>query len=631
MDEAKAKFVSDWETVFPGVAIPNISILTASAESIENEIIKRTRVVKNLKSVLAQEEFVLEKLKGIKDVYSGLNNDDKSEDIVNEENKPTPTSENIVPNENIVENNKEKAEYKAIWDAVPKPVSVSEPDEEAVETNNSSTKNDHDETHKPIWESVPKPMNKLPSFGDEDLPPPPTPDEINISDSPVSTMDVHVEQGATFNIEVIKTNSDNISNQRDIARYGSGNSLSSFQSNSVGQNEDRKSLSQTSLNSMFLSESAFPDDDSVIIEPLDNFANIKTHRKSYSIDENVFDYSSPTPVARRLTDPLPNSQPRKEEKPKVAPRTMSRSKQHKPLPPLPKKPQRTLSVENDLNLVKNKPHSEPPKCPPPPLQQRSMSEISSCSSAYQDDEHIYTDISELNINRPRSPEAHESDSDNDGSPTEQIYENSNMQPKLEPLVDNSGKLEEKPIAQQRKRLGSHDRQGMALPDDVSVNTASRGSAASLEEILNGAQESSVDDAGSGYVNKPMITVNSKYDEDSSDDDEHIYANVDDLNLYSKGSDDDSDHDPLGDSISLGIPSPHYTELTAEQIQSMLHKIQNNTSDHSQGIPQQFSLAFLFFFLKKFKNGNVYVFILQYCIFFFFEYWFIKLSHTAKVS
>ena len=615
MDEAKAKFVLDWETVFPGVPIPNLSILAASSESVDHEISKRLKVVQNLKFVLAQEEFLVEKLKGFKDVYSSLqnNNDDKSKDNVIEENEK-PREDIIPSNDNIVVD-KEKPEYKAIWDAVPKSVSVSEPDNEATKPNTSNTENNHahGDMHKPIWESVPKPMKKLPSFGDEDLPPPPTPDETNISvDSPVSTMDVHVEQGATFNIEVLKSNTESIPIQRDIVRHGSRNSLSTFQSNSVGQSDNEQSSSQSSLNAMFLSESAYPDDDSVIIEPLDNFANIKTHRKSYSIDENVFDYSSPIPVARRLTDPLPNSQSRKEEKPKpkVAPRTMSRSKQHKPLPPLPKKPERTSSVETDLNLIKNnKPHSEPPKCPPPALQQRSISEAS--SSAYQDDEHIYTDISSLNINRSQSPEAHESDSDdNSGSPIEQIYENSNMQPKIEPLVDNSyskpQSLEEQPRVQYRKRLGSHDRQGMALPDDVDLNKgAIAGGASSLEEVLIGAQESSVDDnITSEYVNnKPLITVNSQYDSDS-DDDEHIYANVDDLNLYSK-SDDDSDHDHLGDSISLGIPSPHYTELTSEQIQSMLHKIQNNTSDHSQGI-----YNYIHFLLKKTKRKSCNVVMLQ---------------------
>ena len=584
MDEAKTKFTLGWKTVFPGTPIPDLSFF-ASSELVENEITERLHKVQHLKFQLAQEEFLLEKLKEIKDIYS-LIDDDKFEDdsIANKKE----INDNIVQDENSVNggNDKEKAEYKAIWDTVPKPKLVSEPEPDSA--------NPDLDKFKPIWECVPKPLNKAPSFGDaEELLP--TPDKLHNTNSPVSSMDFNVEKGPTFNVEVLKNNTDiiaihrHVDNNPEQLKVYPGNSFSTFQSNKI-HSGDVKSLSQSSLNEMFLSESTHPDDDSVKMEPLENFADIKTHRKSYSIDENVFDYSSPIPVARRLTDPLPNSKEEK-VKPKPAPRTMSRKK--KPLPPLPKKTSGN-PVVTDINLTsqltaKNKALSEPPSFPPPPtLQDRSISET---SSAYQDDEHIYTDISELNINRQKmgTPEVEESFSGDD-SPTEQIYENSNMQPKLEPLVDNSSKpysLElENPKVQQRKRLGSHDRQGMALPDDMDVNgpitgSAATGSTASLEEILNGSQESLVDDIWE-YPNKPSIIVNNQYD-DSSDDEEHIYANVNDLNLYSKGSDDDSDHDGLGDSISHGLPSPHYTELTPAQIQSMLQKIQNNTSDHSQGM------------------------------------------------
>ena len=605
MDEAKEKFIFDWGTVFPGIPLPNLQFL-ANSETVENEITERLEKIQTLKLQLAQEEFVLDKLHEVQKLPAFSN--ESVNETVGEESITQPNT--VIKNENInVNKDEDKGSYKAIWDTVPKVELSSSETQETVVVPKQETNQDF----KPIWDSVPKPLNKASSFGDDDLPPPPNSNELKISNTPVSTKDVHLEKGATFNVEVLRTNTDYNAGKHkdngDLKKPSPRNSFSTFQSSS-GPSE--KYSSQSSLNEMFLMESSHPDDDNVIIDPGDNFANIKTHRKSYSIDENVFDYSSPIPVSRRLTDPLP-SKPMEEEKdkPKPAPRTLSRNKKDKPLPPLPKKPSfsetNTTSFDNETSKPQTKPSkSLPTSSAPPPIQQRSISEA---SSVYQDDEHIYSDISELNINRQRmdSLKIDESFSEDD-SPVEQIYENSNMQPKLAPLVDNSSEphFYHDDIARglQRKRLGSHDRQGMALPDDMNVDNTSgaSGNAVSLEEILIGSQESLVDEAEPEEIyKKPSIFIQKQLNESSDDDDdEHIYANVDDLHLYSKGSDDDSDHDPLGDSISLDIPSPHYTELTPAKIQSMLQKIQNNTSDHSQG---KYFFIYLFLLLVQFANNS----------------------------
>lgn len=204
-------------------------------------------------------------------------------------------------------------------------------------------------------------------------------------------------------------------------------------------------------------------------------------------------------------------------------------------------------------------------------------------------EHIYTDITDLSINKPplAKPDVESEYVEHELLENqEQLYENANMKPKIELLVDNSEPQEtvlsarQEKLGRERKRLGSQDRQAFLFSDDLDVTSATNEAnkdvnknGLDMEAILNSSHESLVDDLEDEVIETPDIIINNHQVEEDYDDDEHIYANVDDFSIRGKDSDNDSDHEPLS-----GLPSPNYREMTSDEI-AFLQK-HNSDDDHS---------------------------------------------------
>ena len=527
------KFKSDWEAAFPGVPTPDLSCFDSKI-LLENKIKESEDRIENLKFELSKEQFILDKLKAIEKDESSYSKDNKTQIVADDVSSSGSINENKI-NDNdlssddivIIENNDEVG------------LKVSINDEERFSSQEFVT-------------------------------------IVNPSTIPLreETIEINIDP------KVIRSASNTSPSNNSLSTFCFGSKSSSDKCST--------SSSQSSLNELFTSEIADANDS----KKFQRFSNIKTYNKSYSEQEDdVFDYSGHN-VSRRLTDPFPLSPKEPKGKPLPAPRTLSRSK---PLPPLPKRQppvlmekKKSLDLSHPAKLLHN--DIEDDNDSRPQLSEEASKKtfqessedrtFSQTSSAYEDDEHIYTDINELNIRRKLTSEVEESYSDI-SSDEEQIYENSNMQPKIQPLVDNSDSVfYDKSRKQSLKRRGSSDRHAIVLPEDIQMNNQHTGQVSNpdLEAILNGSKESLVDDIDDMPEKPPKILIENRYhvdeDDEDDDDDEHIYANVDDLIL--------GDDDGSCDSISMGLPSPHYKELTSAQIESMLQKIQNNTSDHSHG-------------------------------------------------
>jgi len=557
MEALIENFKLDWETAFPGIPTPELQCFDDSARTLEYDIQESQKRIENLKFELSKEEFILDRLKMLENDKSSHSKDNEIQIIT--DNLNISSSSSIMNNECNINNN-----------------DLSSDDIVIIENSNEEVC---------LRDSI---NNEERSSSQEFV------TIVNPSADDVSNQET-IE--VTINPNVIRSVSNTSNNSLSTFCFGSAKSSSGKCSTSS---------SQSSLNELFTSETP----DANESKKFERFSNIKTYNKSYSEQEDeVFDFSGHS-VARRLTDPFPLSPKEPKDKPKSAPRTLSRKK---PLPPLPKKPlpkimkkKKSLDLSQSAKLLHdNESLPQLPEDISKEISQEHSQErtISQTSSAFEDDEHIYTDINELNIRgRLPTPEVEESYSNIESSDDEQIYENSNMQPKIQPLVDNSDSaFEDKPRQQRLKRLGSHDRQAVVLPDDIEINSENdtiHFVNPALEAILNGSKESLVDDIDD-MPDKPNIVIGNHYDDDDDDDDddEHIYANVDDLIL--------GDDDGSCDSISMGLPSPHYKELTSAQIESMLEKIQNNASDHSHG-----KLGVILLLL----NGNARKFYLYFPVF-----------------
>lgn len=354
--------------------------------------------------------------------------------------------------------------------------------------------------------------------------------------------------------------------------------------------------------------------------------NNKAHQKSFSMDEKQLNFQSNCNniSGRRATDP---SIEEPKPKPRPAPRTLPRGRKA-PLPP-PSDKNRSLSM-TDVSTRSNKKSDLPPvllsKTQSMNLEELSLSprlhhqqtdivfneEIESSKipndskeekakekefvDPYEDDEHIYTDIDELNIKRERLPTPPELEKEPDERIIKRnqasLYENTHIKPKIKKLVDNEiydvPSESENPFEKlQCKRLGSNDRQAMIIPDEKPKGHLNAGQ---IEILLNNSTEYSVDDDIQNNTSQEMVFGDDssfeivEEEEEDSDDEEHIYANVDDLRIFPKSDEEDDDHDILNDSMMGDLPSPHYREMTSDQIQSMLEKIQESDDDiqNSQG-------------------------------------------------
>ena len=365
----------------------------------------------------------------------------------------------------------------------------------------------------------------------------------------------------------------------------------------------KASENEPDLSSFSLSSKSLSFDGGLEVDEEKTEIHIKMRR---STDPEAVKYLIEDVPVRRCTDPAPDTL--RPIKPKPAPRSLPRNSTLNPVPdPVPRRVSLD-SLTSDKNLVSNKEQwrkttgglldlSKPAKVLPANIEDTENPPNTNIIQEYdtnnvsdddEEDDPVYTDISDLKMKKPPVTLPSQTEPVNHVllENQEQLYENANMKPTIEKLADAGSEDEISSVRKKdRKRLGSQDRQGYLFSDDLDVTTSTGDSQSDLDVILNGSQESLVDDFDDDVEVTPSIVVETHGDENYYDDDEHIYANVDDLCIKVKDSDNDSgsDNDFLCDSYSGGIPSPNYREMTSAEIESLKKNESDDDLTQSQGM------------------------------------------------